>query len=195
MYENLRKHLERRISLRDDEFEMISKKFIIKKFKKKEIIAKAGEVCQYQGYINFGCTRTFYTDEKGHEHVVQLGFEDWWLGDLMSFITGGPADYTIEALEDSELFMFDRCDMEFLYASVPKLERSFRILIQNALVALQHRMIANMSRSAEQRYTELITKYPQLELRIAQHHIASYLGITPEALSRIKKSIIEKQRH
>ncbi|MEZ4799283.1 MAG: Crp/Fnr family transcriptional regulator [Flavobacteriales bacterium] len=194
MFENLKNHLLKRIILRDDEFEKISQKITVKKFKKRDIIAQAGEVHQYQSYINSGCIRMFFSDEKGHEHVVQLGFEDWWTGDMMSFVTGQPADYTIEALEDTELFMFDRCDMEWLYANVPKLERSFRILVQNALVALQHRMIANMSRSAEQRYLELIHKFPQLELRVAQHHIASYLGITPEALSRIKKNILNKEK-
>lgn len=194
MFENLKKHLQKRISLRDEEFNHITKKIVVKKFKKREIIAAAGEVHQYQSYINSGCVRMYFSDEKGHEHVVQLGFEDWWTGDIMSFVTGQQADYTIEALEDTELFMLDRCDMEWLYANIPKLERSFRILIQNALVALQHRMIANMSRSAEQRYVELIEKFPQLELRVAQHLIASYLGITPEALSRIKKNIILKEK-
>lgn len=194
MFEHLKYHLQKRTTLREEEFELITKKIVVKQFKKKSIIVSAGEIHQYQSYINKGCVRMFYSDEKGHEHVVQLGFEDWWTGDISSFVTGQPGDYTIEALEDTELFLFDRCDMEWLYANVPKLERSFRILIQNALIALQHRMIASMSRSAEQRYIELTEKFPQLELRVAQHHIASYLGITPEALSRIKKNLILKEK-
>lgn len=194
MFENLRKHLERRISVSNAEFDFITKKIFVKSFKKREVISAAGEVCRYQGYIHKGCVRMFFTDEKGHEHVVQLGFEDWWTGDIMSFITGQPADYTIEALEETEMFLIDREDMEWLYAQIPKLERFFRILIQNAFVAAQQRMISNMSKSAEERYLMLVQKYPQMELRVAQHHIASYLGITPEALSRIKKHLIEKSR-
>ena len=136
----------------------------------------------------------FHADEKGHEHVVLFGFEDWWTGDIMSFVTGQPADYSIEALEETEMIMMDRDDMEWMYAQIPKLERFFRILIQNAFVASQQRMIANMSKTAEERYLMLIKKFPQIELRVTQHHIASYLGITPEALSRTKKNIIEKSK-
>jgi CRP-like cAMP-binding protein len=194
MFDNLRKHLERRISISNAEFDFITKKINVKTFKKKEVISAAGEVCKYQYYVNKGCFRMYYTDDKAHEHVVQIGFEDWWAGDIMSFVTGQPADYTIEALEECELFLFDRQDMEWLYAQVPNLERSFRILVQNALVASQLRMISNMSKSAEERYLNLVKKYPHMELRVAQHHIASYLGITPEALSRVKKHILEKSK-
>ncbi|MFZ4784931.1 MAG: Crp/Fnr family transcriptional regulator [Flavobacteriales bacterium] len=195
MFENLRRHLDSRVSISDSDFELITQKIKVKRFKKKEMIARANEVADYQGYINSGSVRMFFTDDKGHEHVVQLSFEDWWTGDIMSFVTGQPADYSIEALEESELFLFQRDDMETLYHAVPQLERSFRILTQNALVAMQQRMVANMSKSAEERYLNLIKKFPHLELRIAQHHIASFLGITPEALSRIKKSLIDKSKN
>lgn len=194
MFENFRKHLEKRISISNAEFAFITKKLIVKTFKKKEMILQAGEVCKHQFYINRGCIRMFHTDEKGHEHVVLFGFEDWWTGDIMSFVTGQPADYSIEALEETEMIMMDRDDMEWMYAQIPKLERFFRILIQNAFVAAQQRMIANMSKTAEERYLMLIKKFPQIELRVTQHHIASYLGITPEALSRTKKNIIEKSK-
>ena len=194
MFENLKAHLLKRVDISDDEFALVTEKILVKQYKKREIVARAGEISGSQAYINKGCVRMFFTDDKGHEHVVQLGFEDWWTGDIKSFVTGTPADYTIECLEDTELYLFFTTDMEELYTRVPKLERSFRILTQNALVALQQRMVGNMSKSAEVRYIELTKKYPQLELRIAQHHIASFLGITPEALSRIKKVLIDKSK-
>lgn len=194
MFDNFRKHLEKRISVTNAEFTFITKKLSLRTYKKKEMILHAGDVCKHQFYINRGCIRMFHTDEKGHEHVVLFGFDDWWTGDIMSFVTGQPADYSIEALEDTEMIMMDRDDMEWMYAQIPKLERFFRILIQNAFVASQQRMIANMSKSAEERYLMLIKKFPQIELRVTQHHIASYLGITPEALSRTKKNIIEKSK-
>lgn len=194
MFENFRRHLEKRISINNAEFDFITKKITVKTFKKKEVILKAGDVCKFQYYINRGCVRMYHTDEKGHEHVVLFGFDDWWTGDIMSFVTGQPADYSIEALEETEMLMMDRDDMEWLYAQIPKLERFFRILIQNAFVASQQRMISNMSKSAEERYLMLLKKFPQIELKVTQHHIASYLGITPEALSRTKKSLIEKSR-
>jgi CRP-like cAMP-binding protein len=132
------------------------------------------------------------TDDRGVEHVIQFGFEDWYIGDMMSFITGKPADYTIEALEDCRLLVIDRSVSDQLYEEFPQMERYFRIMIQHAFVAMQARIVSTMSQSAETRYLGLIGKFPGIELRVAQHHIASYLGITPEALSRIRRKILKK---
>lgn len=195
MFDSFQRHLRKRVDLSTSEMDLILSRINVRQFKKKTIILKAGEVCRYQGYIDKGCIRMFYTDEKGHEHVVYFGFEDWWMGDISSFVTGQPADYSIEALEDSIIFFFDRDNMEKLYETVPKLERSFRILVQGALIALQKRLVASMSSNAEIRYMQLLQKFPHIELRVAQHHLASYLGITPEALSRVKKTMIEREKN
>lgn len=194
MFDNFQKHLRSRVEISAGEMDLILSRINVRQFKKKTIIVKAGEVCRFQGYIDKGCIRMFYTDEKAHEHVVYFGFEDWWMGDISSFITGQPADYSIEALEDTIVFFFDRDDMEWLYSKVPQLERSFRILVQGALISLQKRLVASMSSNAEVRYSQLLQRFPHIELRVAQHHLASYLGITPEALSRVKKSMIEKEK-
>jgi len=187
-------HLQKRVAISEEQFSLLAKHALPMHLKKKETFLSAGEVGKYQGYIVNGCMRAFFTDDKAHEHVVQLAFEDWWIADIASFYTGAPASYTIEALEDTDLLVFDRANIDELFDQVPSLERHFRVLIQNAYIQLQARMLSNMSQSAEERYLSLTKKYPHLELRVAQHHIASFLGITPEALSRIRKSIIEKQK-
>jgi len=113
---------------------------------------------------------------------------------MYSFITGKPAKFNIDALEDSELLCIDKNDLEVLYEKVPKFERFFRIIIQNAFVVQQERILSNMYQSAEKRYTDFIERYPQFEQRLPQHQVASYLGISPETLSRIRKQIAEKRQ-
>jgi len=194
MSELLKAHISKRIDITDEEWNEYISLFTFRQLKKKEILMKAGELCTFQVYITKGCLRTFFTDVKDHDHAMQFGFEDWWAGDLLAFITERPAYYTVEALEESEVLIIEKADMMAFFNRNLKFERYFRILIQSAYVASQQRIIATMSQSAEERYLDLVKKYPHLEMRIAQHHIASYLGITPEALSRIKRNIIEKSR-
>jgi CRP-like cAMP-binding protein len=194
MSELLKKHITKRIDITESEWKSFIALFTPRKLKKREFLTKPGDVNDTSAYIVSGCLRTFYTDGKGHEHTMQIGFEDWWAGDWLAYITGNPAHYSVEALEDTELLLLSRADQEAFYAQNLNFEKYFRLLLQSAYVAGQMRMISTMSKSAEERYIELIQKYPHMELRVAQHHIASYLGITPEALSRIKRSIIEKAR-
>ena len=155
---------------------------------------RAGDSCEYFYFILSGSLRTYTTDDRGHEHIFHLAFEDWWTSDLFSFITGDPAFFSIDALEDTEVLAIHRDDYEALLSNYPRFERFFRLLMQNAYVASQKRTMDIMSLSAEKRYLQLVQSHPQLELRIAQHHIASFLGITPEALSRIKRGLIEKRK-
>lgn len=194
MSELLKAHISKRIDITEEEWKEYISLFTPKHLKKKEILMKSGDLCTFQVYITKGCLRTYYTDAKDHDHTMQFGFEDWWAGDLLAFITEKPAHYTVEALEDSDVLIIEKSDMLAFFERNLKFEKYFRILIQSAYVASQQRIIATMSQSAEERYLDLVKKYPHLEMRVAQHHIASYLGITPEALSRIKRNIIEKSR-
>lgn len=194
MSEQLRAHIAKRINITDSEWKEYFSLFTQRHLKKKEFLMKAGDMCTTQAYIVKGFLRTYYTDSRDHDHTMQLGFEDWWAGDLMAFITEKPAHYSVEALEETDVLLIEKADMMAFFDRNLKFEKYFRILIQSAYVASQQRIIATMSQSAEERYLDLIKKYPNLELRVAQHHIASYLGITPEALSRIKRNIIEKSR-
>lgn len=193
-YQLLRDNIEKRVNLSEEAWSRLAGSLTSQTLKKREVWLKAGEVTDAMGFVLSGCLRTFYTDEKTHEHIVQFAFEDWWAGDLMSFITQEPASYTIDALEETTICFICKADYEQLLLDFPVYERFFRLLIQNAYVAGQARMIAVMSKNAEQRYNDLVRKYPQLEMRVAQLQIASYLGITAEALSRIKRTIIEKSK-
>ncbi len=194
MSDLLRSNISARINITDEEWKAVLSVMKPRSLKKREVLLKAGEVCEYNSFIVKGCLRTFFTDEKGHDHIFQLGFEDWWSSDLMSFVTGEPANYSIDALEETEILQMHRDDYEKLLTEFPRFEKFFRLLMQAAYVAAQKRMVESMSYSAEHRYLELVKKFSFMEMRVAQHHIASYLGITPEALSRIKRGIIEKSR-
>jgi len=194
MSDLLKANITKRTSITEEEWKGILDVMKPKTIRKKELLLQAGDICEYNCFILKGCLRTYFTDEKDHEHIFQIGFEDWWASDLSSFVTGEPAYFSIEALEDTEMLIMHRSDYEPFLIKFPRFERFFRLLMQGAYVASQRRMIDSMSYNAERRYTNLIKKYPFMEMRVAQHHIASYLGITPEALSRIKRGIIEKSR-
>jgi len=194
MPQALGEHIQRYIPISNIEFEAIYHAMKREMFKKRETIVRSGEPCEHFYFVLSGSLRTFTTDDRGHEHIFHLAFEDWWASDLFSFITGDPSFFSMEALEDTEVLAIHRDDYEVLLSGYPKFERFFRLLMQNAYVASQKRTMDIMSLSAEKRYLELVKRYPQMELRVAQHHVASFLGITPEALSRIKRGLIEKRK-
>ena len=160
---------------------------------RKEFLLRAGEVCRYETFILKGCLRTYSIDDTGQEHIVGFGTEDWWVGDLFSFLAQSPARYFIDALENSTVLQIDKQDLDRLYVEVPKFERFFRILFQNAFISWQDRINQNLSESAEQRYLHFITRYPGLEARIPQKHIAAYLGITPVFLSMLRRRRMHKK--
>ena len=156
-------------------------------FKKGEFLLEAGQRCNRQYFITQGCTRTYYVDKGAEEHIIQFGIENWWAADLHSFINHTPADYHIQALESTEVLILKQEVLEELYLKIPQLERLFRIIIQNAYVAAQQRIVATISQTAEERYTAFLQKYPGLSQRVPQYMIASYIGVTPEFFSKMKK--------
>lgn len=158
-----------------------------KTIRKKELLLQQGEVCKTENYLLSGCMRTFTLNERGEEQTVQFGIEDWWVGDLYSFLTQTPATYSIEALEDTVVAQITKENLDRLYQQVPKFDRFFRLILQNAFIAQQDRIHRSLSWSAEERYEDFSSKYPQLEQRVAQKHIASYLGITPVFLSMLRR--------
>jgi len=186
MYDLILKNISRFIQLTPQETDYFISILHIKKFKKRQYILHEGEICRYEYFVNKGCLRAYHTDDKGLEHIAQFAIEDWWIGDMYSFLTSTPARLNIDALEDSEVIYFDNPSLEKLYTEVPKFERFFRMIIQNAFIATQGRVIETMSMDAEQRYCNFIERYPLMERRLPLKQIASYLGITPESLSRIR---------
>jgi CRP-like cAMP-binding protein len=160
-----------------------------KKIKRKDFLLKQGNVCKTENFIVKGCLRTYTIDENGFEHIVLFGIEDWWVGDLYSFLTQSPATYFIDALEDTEILQITKSNLDKLFDEVPKFEKFFRLILQNAFIAQQQRINQNLSFTAEQRYTDFITKYPQLEQRLSQKQVAAYLGITPVFLSMLRRKL------
>jgi CRP-like cAMP-binding protein len=191
MYDLIRKNISRFITLTPEEEQYFTSLLKLKKIKKKAYLLQEGDVSRHQYFVNKGCLRTYTIDEKGMEHIIQFAIEDWWTGDMYSFLTQTPARFTIDALEDSELLCLEKNALEELYTRVPKFERFFRHLLQNAFIALQERIVANLSQPADERYCTFITKYADMEKRLPLKQIASYLGITPESLSRIRSNYIK----
>ena len=158
-----------------------------KVLEKNKMLLETGETCRNLYFVDKGCLRVFNRDKEGLEHNVLFCPENWWATDITSFSGQVPAYYSIAALETTELFYFSYQSLEQLYIDMPKLERFFRILAQNGFSLYQRRVNSIISRSAEERYIQFQQLYPKLEQRIAQKHIASYLGITPVFLSMIRK--------
>jgi CRP-like cAMP-binding protein len=192
--ELLLKNIARFIKLTPEEEKYFISILKVKKLRKKQFFLQEGDVCKYQAFVYKGCLRTYEVDKKGAEHVIQFAPEDWWTGDLYSFFTNTPSRLNTDALEDTELFIFDHQAIEELYHQVPKFERYFRLLMQNSLIALQHRVLSNMTQSAAERYCDFLQRYPKIEQRVPNHQIASFLGIKPESLSRIRREYVLGQK-
>jgi CRP-like cAMP-binding protein len=193
MFSLLRRHIEKRVPLTDEEFNICKEFFTPRTIRKHQFLLNEGEVCRYLGYVNSGCMREYTIDNKGAEHIIQFAIEDWWVSDLNSFLSGLPATYNIEALHDSELLLLEKSSREQLLNACPKMERFFRILLESNYIATHQRVVASLSDSAEERYLKFIKTYPELYEKIPQHYIASYLGITPQSLSRIRKELTPKK--
>jgi CRP-like cAMP-binding protein len=193
MFDLLQKHILKRINLTDEEFERCTTFFIPKKLRKHQFLLQEGEVCRSIAFVVKGCLRCYSVDDKGEEHIVQFAIEDWWISDPYSALTGEPSEYNIDALEDSELLLLEKSAEERLLVEIPKFERLFRILLENRFVASQRRINASLSTSAEERYLGFLKTYPAIVRRVSQNQIASYLGITPQSLSRIRKELSEKK--
>ena len=194
MFEKLIEGIGQKVALSSTELETLKSFFIPKKIRKRQYILNAGDVCQYITLVEKGLLRSFTVDDDGHEHVVQFASEGWWISDVGSFVSGKDALYNIEALEDGELLHLTRQAMDELLVQFPVMEKFFRLLMQNNIVALQRRVVAYMSLSAEGKYLKLMEVAPDILNRASQQHIASYLSVTPETLSRIRKKISERDK-
>ena len=182
-------YIKKHIDLNENEESIILSKIKDRKYLKNQFVVQQGDVCRYICFIVSGCLRTYHIDDDGNEHTVSFSIENWWSSDMGSFITQKPADYNVECIEPTALIQFDSVLMEELYKTIPKLERVFRIITQNALVSAQRRVVNTFSKTARERFEIFRENYPELEQRIPQYMIASYLGVTKEFLSKIKGQI------
>lgn len=193
MFELLLQSIKERVVITDEEFEFCKTLFIPKKLRKRQYLLQEGDVNKYTSFVEKGMLRTYTVDEKGNEPILQFSFEGWWVADLYSFLTDEPSNYNIEALEDCELLLITKVSWDEMLDKIPALERYFRILIQNSLIATQRRLMGSISETAQEKYSKLINNFPGCLHRVPQHMIASYLGITPETLSRIRGQMATKK--
>ena len=191
MFELLRSKLNSIISITDEEFDYCKSLFVPKSLSKKHFLLQEGEVCRYQGFVEQGMLRSYTIDDKGAEHIMQFSPEGWWVADLSSYITGETSQFNIEALEDSEILLLTKPSWDQLMRKIPKFEHYFRIIIQNHLIATQKRLMQSITETAEEKYLKFIETYPECLQRVPQHMIASYLGITKETLSRLRKNMVK----
>jgi CRP-like cAMP-binding protein len=175
------------ISLTEEETSYLVSKTHVKKYQKGDTLLLQGNICKTYYFILSGVTKTFYLDKAGLEHILTFCIENWWAADLGSLISQTPASYNIQCLENTSVLEIPFDAMENLYLKIPKLERFFRKIMERAYVATQNRITDAFSLSAKEQYTAFQKRYPQLEQRIPQYMVASYLGIQPQSLSRIRK--------
>lgn len=184
--------LENHIHLSESDKKLIVASLKERKVKKGQFLVHEGAVSRCTNFVTEGSIRTYFIDLNGQEHIVQFAIEGWWISDLNSFIMQTPATFNVQAIEDSTVLELSYESLEVLYENIPKMERYFRIITQRAFVAFQQRVVQNISMTAEDRYLAFQQKYPRIELRIPQRLVASYLGVSAEFLSKIKKRLKER---
>lgn len=189
MFELLYQKINEIVSLSDEEFNHLKTLFVPKKLRKRQYLLQEGEVCKHQAFVEKGLLRSYTIDEKGAEHVLQFASEGWWMADLSSFITDEPSLFTMDALENAELLLINKQSWNTALQKIPALERYFRILIQNHLIATQKRLMQSLTETAEEKYIQFSKIYPACIQRVPQHMIASYLGVTRETLSRLRRQM------
>ncbi len=180
---NISKH----ISLTAEETTFFISLLQSRSLKTGEFLLREGEVCKYETFVIQGCLRSYYQDENGFEHTMDFSIEDWWSEDLYSFLTQTPSRSNIIAGENTDVLQISKFNLEILYQKIPKFERFFRLCFQNAYISQRERINLILSAPAEERYLLFSKKYPYSQKRFSQKEIASYLGITPQFLSSLKK--------
>ena len=190
-FSKLKTHFAETDFFNDEEFEKLISFFTVTTLKKKEFFNKQGNLCRHLAFVNSGCLRAFHTDDKGDEFTMYFAFLNWWVGDKTSFYSGTPSRFSVQALEDSEIFYADKIKWEKALDEIPCFEKWYRVKTRKSYEATQQKIIDTQTESAEVKYLKLLKNAPDIVQRIPQHYIASYLGIKPQSLSRIRKNIFK----
>lgn len=180
-------HIKKDVNIDEFATDKLSSILVLKELNKKEFLIEPGFTANTMNFIVKGCMRSFYVDENAQEHTLQLGIEEWWINDLYSYLSRNKSRMYVQALEKTLLVQLPRVELEKLYIEVPEISNFFRIKIQSAYVAVQERVIGGMSEDAYERYDNFRKTYRDIEQRVPQYIIASYLGVTPEFLSYLRK--------
>lgn len=185
IFDNVQKH----ISLDESEKNIFESLLVTKEVRPKDLILRQGQLCKKIYFVESGSLRAFNLGEDGKESTIMFAIQDWWITDMDCFVNQKPASLSIEVLEESKVIELRYTALEKIYKSIPKFERFFRILFQNAYVREQLRSFQHISLTTEQRYTQFLEKYPAIAEKVTQKQIASYLGVTPEFLSSVKNNL------
>ena len=192
MYELFFQKLNEKVNFSDEEVNSIKTYLTPKKLRKKQYLLQEGDVCKFIAFVEKGVLRAYTIGEKCSEHIIQFALEGWLISDLYSFLMSVPATYNIDALEDSELVLISKQAHDELLKKLPKYETYIRLQLTGAYFSMQKRLTSILSLSLEERYTNLTAIYPDIIQRVPQHMIASYMGLTPETLSRVRKKMTGK---
>ena len=192
-YELLKAYFSRHVDLTSSELTFICENYQKKNVAKGEYILRKGEICRFEGFVVSGCFKIYMIDMQGNEKILYFAAEDWWIMEIDSFTNQIGSRLNVQAIEDSIILFITKTAKERLYEEIPKVERLFRIMSQKAVVAWQRRLVRNHTMNAEQRYHHFITSYPEIALRVTNKQIASYLGITQEFVSKIRKKRLKKK--
>ncbi|HAK80020.1 MAG TPA: cyclic nucleotide-binding protein [Runella sp.] len=185
-------HFQHYLPLNEEEIRLIEGKVTHRNVKRRQMILQEGLVCKHYSFVVAGCFRMYGMDDKGYEHNIQFAAEGDWISDIGSFHSQKPSKLFIEAIEPAEIIQIEPQDLYFLYNNIPKLNRIFKVIVENKFVELQNRVLQTFSSTAQERYLSFLEQYPHLSNRLPNTQIASYLGITPEFLSKIRKDLSKK---
>lgn len=174
------------------EREDLAQRVIERKIKKRQFILQENDVCKHYTFVAEGCFKKYHVDKKGSEHNLQFAAENDWIMEIDSFYSEKPSRVYIEAIEPSTILQITKKDLLYLFSHNPKFDRNFRVIVENRFVQLENRILQAISSTAEERYLTFLNQYPHLSSRLPSTQIASYLGITPEFLSRIRKDLSRK---
>jgi CRP-like cAMP-binding protein len=192
MYEVFQKYLDGKIVLSQEQSNRIRSLSVVKKLRKHQYLLQAGDICKYHAFVTKGCLRSYSVDGNDIEHIVKFAVENWWIGDRDSLMSGEPAKLNIDAVEDCEVVLLSTKDFDLICQQIPAFNDMVNNLLQSAYNASQKRILANISLSAIEKYEHFLQRYPDLALRIPQSMIASYLGMSPETLSRVRNQVMAK---
>jgi CRP-like cAMP-binding protein len=193
-FDVLRAYLAARAAFTDDDFEFLETVFVPRRIGAGDFLQRAGEVARWAAFVASGCLRSYVIDAKGKEHIVKFAPETWWVADNTSLTAGTPSEYFIDALEDSEVVLIDTPSHQRVLAHVPAYAAAFSNGVQKHAAAKDRRIVSSLTGSAEERYLEFLQTHPSMAQRVPQTMVASYLGMTPETVSRIRRKLSQGQR-
>jgi len=192
VFEVFKAYVRRQTTISDEELAILESHAKFKKLRKKQYLLQEGDVCRYHCFIASGLMRTYSVDGKGNEHIIRFATKDWWISDRESLLFGVPSKFNIDAIEESELILFDKDEMKVAMETVPVFGQLVTDILNKSFVINQNRIHEVISSTAEEKYQNFVKRYPDFALRVPQAMIASYLGITPESLSRVRKDLAHK---